>query len=605
MSGIRDTLLRASAAGVTLHISGAEILIGGNADEDLARLLASGFLWDWCGAAAIDKEACDFADALGVEVVLVESRDQAIAAAKEIALDATDGRIIGLDVETALKPEFAKPRKPIEINADSTLSERNRFEGKAPKGEPKPWRDPRMAEIKLLQLYAGGPRCFVFAREALGLALSSRLIRDRPLVAHNAAFESAFLTAAGVRRERPIECTMQAFGLLYGTMDRGLDNAALKVLGIRPPKSLQTSDWAAERLSRGQISYAGVDSILALRLWRKLLPMLHNRRETYELHRDVQPAIVAMEWRGMGFDKTEHAPQVETWSLEFSQACRSFSDITGKPPPLKDDDLRAWITEVATAEQLERWPRTAGGKLSAAADCIKWLILNDDPTVALVLDIKARKKLIDSFGERLQRFASPVTGRIHAGFNIGKAENGRFSADTPNLQQLPSKGAGKDFRRCVAAAEGCLLVCADFSQLELRIAAWRYRDRTMTKAFEDGKDVHSETVRLLGFDEVTSELRSLAKAINFGSIYGMSSRGIVEYAWSSFGIQMTEAEAEKHLERFFAAYRGIHQGRFEIWSAAKLCGWIPAGAHCAACRTSAQSHCAHGVWRRRANRSAS
>jgi DNA polymerase I-like protein with 3'-5' exonuclease and polymerase domains len=160
-----------------------------------------------------------------------------------------------------------------------------------------------------------------------------------------------------------------------------------------------------------------------------------------------------------------------------------------------------------------------------------------------------------------------------------EAENGRFSADTPNLQQLPSKGAGKDFRRCVTAARGRLLVCADFSQLELRIAAWRYRDRVMTQAFADGKDVHAETVGLLGFNEVTPERRSLAKAINFGSIYGMSARGLVEYAWSSFGIVMTEDEAEKHLHRFFSAYRGIYQSRFDVWKAAKACGAIEAGMH--------------------------
>jgi DNA polymerase I-like protein with 3'-5' exonuclease and polymerase domains len=278
-----------------------------------------------------------------------------------------------------------------------------------------------------------------------------------------------------------------------------------------------------------------------------------------------------------GVRQVEHARQVETWSREFARACHSFKEITGKSPPIKRADLQTWIEEVATAEQLDRWPRTADGGLSTAADRIKWLILNNDPTVPLVLDILARKKLIESFGTKLQRFTSPITGRIHAGFNIGKAENGRFSADTPNLQQLPSKGAGKDFRRCIVPANGCLLVCADFSQVELRIAAWRYRDSGMTRAFANGLDLHAETVRLLGFTEGTPELRSLAKAINFGSIYGMSAGGLVEYAWSSYGITMTEDEAQGHLNRFFAAYRGVYQGRFDVWKAANACGAIPAG----------------------------
>jgi DNA polymerase I-like protein with 3'-5' exonuclease and polymerase domains len=99
----------------------------------------------------------------------------------------------------------------------------------------------------------------------------------------------------------------------------------------------------------------------------------------------------------------------------------------------------------------------------------------------------------------------------------------------------------------------------------------------MTKAFADGEDIHARTVRLLGFNEVTPERRSLAKAINFGCIYGMSARGLVEYAFSSFDIVMTEADAQRHLERFFTTYSGLNQGRFDVWKAAKSSGAIPAG----------------------------
>jgi DNA polymerase-1 len=579
MSALRipDMMRLASEAGITFRISGAEILTDGpceNLDHgirtNLECLQSSGYLWDWSGAAAADREACAFAESLGVEAVLIESRDAAISAVNELCADNVFGQPMGLDIETALKPEFSKQRKPIAINTDGTFSETNRFGEVTGKGEPKHWRDPHLAEIKLLQLYAGGRRCFVFRGEALDLMLRSKLIRERPFVVHNAAFETAFLRAAGVERRQPIECTMQLVGLLYGTMNRSLENAGGKVLGLAVPKALQTSDWAARRLSRGQICYAATDAVLALQIWRKEAPRLRARR-------NVTPAVAGMEWRGIGFDKAEHDRRVEVWSQEFAEACRSFKATTGKSPPIKRADLQAWITEVATPEQLTTWPRTQDGGLSTASDSIKWLILNQNPTVAHVLDILSRKKLIESFGPPLQKFASPATGRIHTGFNIGKAENGRFSSDTPNLQQMPSKGAGKEFRRCVVAAEGCLLVCGDFSQVELRIAAWRHRDRAMTQAFAAGEDVHARTVRLLGFDEVTAERRSLAKAINFGCIYGMLARGLVEYAFSSFGIVMTEDEAQRHLDRFFATYSGLKQGRFDVWKAAKLCGAIPAG----------------------------
>jgi DNA polymerase-1 len=586
VSAIRDAMRLASEAGVTFRIAGAEIVTDGtieNLEEgvrtNLERMRSSGYLWDWSGAAAADREACDFADALGVEAVSIETRDAAIAAVKELLADDPFGGPIGLDIETALKPEFSKPRRSILINVDGSLSANNRVGEETAKGEPKFWRDPHLAEIKLLQLYAGGRRCFVFRSEALDLMLRSNLIREHPFVAHNAAFETAFLRAAGVERRQPIECTMQAFGLLHGTMDRRLEAAAAKVLGVAVPKSLQTSDWAAQKLSRGQICYAATDAVLAFRLWRKAVPVLrrNGRFTTYELQRNVAPAVALMEWHGIGFDKAEHDRQVETWSREFAGACRAFKETTGKAPPIRRADLQAWIAEAATPEQLATWPRTQDGGLSTAADCIKWLILNQDPTVPRVLDILSRKKLIESFGVNLQKFASPSTQRIHTGFNVGKAENGRFSSDGPNLQQMPSRGAGKEFRRCIVAAEGCLLVVADFSQIELRIAAWRHKDTVMTKAFADSEDIHSRTVRLLGFTEVTPERRSLAKAINFGCIYGMSARGLVEYAFSSFGIVMTEDEAQRHLDRFFATYSGLNQGRFDVWKAAKASGAISAG----------------------------
>src|SRR6516225_2295799 len=118
MMRIPDVLRRVNEAGVTLHLSGAEILLGGNVEnleddlrENIELLRTNGYLWDWCGAKAIDEEAIAFAEALGVESVLVETHDQAILAAKELSRDAADGRVIGLDIETSLKPEFAPPRK--------------------------------------------------------------------------------------------------------------------------------------------------------------------------------------------------------------------------------------------------------------------------------------------------------------------------------------------------------------------------------------------------------------------------------------------------------------------------------------------------------------
>jgi DNA polymerase-1 len=582
---IKKLMRAVRGAEVELRISGADILISGidklpsETQAELERLRKSGFLWSWCGADDDDQEAIDFASKLGVHAVLVEDEEQAQAAIRE--LRCSDG-CLGLDIETALKPEFAKPRPPVAINVTGTLSAEQPTAKKPKKSDPKPWADPNLTDIKALQLYDGGKQCFVFRGAALDTVLRSSLLRERLLVAHNAQFETSFLRQAGITTARPIEDTMQAFGLLCGTRDRSLAVASSTVLKLDPPKALQTSDWSAKRLSRGQIAYAASDSVLALRLWERLRPSLHGVQcwRSYELQRDALLECSDMERRGIGFNIEEHARQVDGWEKEYSAACTSYREVTGESPPLKRDALQVWIARVAQPELLGVWPRCKDNSLSIASGAIKWLIVDaQNPQVEAVLSILARKKLLDSFGRGFTKFISPLTGRIHCSINTGRDKSGRFSAECPNLQQLPAKRAPA-FRKCIQAAPGRLLVIADLSQIELRIAAWRYDDEAMTAAFRAGKDIHAETAAWINgipADQVTGEQRDKAKAVNFGSIYGMSARGLVEYAFSGFGVVLTLDEAQAMLDRFFALYAHLNQSRFKMWRSAVASGEAEAG----------------------------
>src|SRR5262249_55889561 len=216
-------LMRAvRASEIELRISGADILIDGldrlpcDLQEGLERLRKSGFLWSWCGADDADQEAIDFADKLGVGPVLIESEGQAQDAIRALSLS---NGCLGLDVETALKAEYAKPRPPVAINVTGVLSQEQPTAKKPKKSDPKPWADPNLATIKTLQLYNGGAECFVFRGTALEAVLKSPLLRERRLVAHGAQFETSFLRQAGITTASPIEDTMQAFGLICGTRD--------------------------------------------------------------------------------------------------------------------------------------------------------------------------------------------------------------------------------------------------------------------------------------------------------------------------------------------------------------------------------------------------
>ena len=242
---IKKLMRAVRAASVELRVSGDDVVADGvdrlpaEMKEELDKLRRSRFLWSWCGADDADLEAIEFAEKLGVDPVLVEDEEQARDAIRE--LGGSEG-CLGLDIETALKLEFAAPRPPIAVNVTGALSAVQPTSKKPKKSDPKPWADPNLTDIKTLQLFGGKGRCFVFRGAALATVLQSSLLRERQLVAHNAQFETSFLRHAGVATKKPIEDTMQAFGLLFGTRNRSLATASNAVLQLDPPKELQTSD---------------------------------------------------------------------------------------------------------------------------------------------------------------------------------------------------------------------------------------------------------------------------------------------------------------------------------------------------------------------------
>jgi hypothetical protein len=259
---LRRAVREAHALGIEFHICGDRVRVDGieRLPNKLREALDPDLLWAYTGADEDDEEAIAFLEALGVEAALVSNARDAAAAIAE--LEAQKSPVIGLDIETASKPKFAQPRPPILINQDGGIRKPKALDKKAPRP---PAIDPHRAEIATLQLFAGGTRCFVFLDAALDWVLASAWFTSQTFIAHNAAFESAFLQHRGVHVN--IGCTLQAGGLVigvgFGGERRALDSVSTEVLGLTPPKALQVSDWSAPQLSPGQICYAASDAILA------------------------------------------------------------------------------------------------------------------------------------------------------------------------------------------------------------------------------------------------------------------------------------------------------------------------------------------------------
>ena len=194
------------------------------------------------------------------------------------------------------------------------------------------------------------------------------------------------------------------------------------------------------------------------------------------------------------------------------------------------------------------------------------LVMSGDPAAELVLRSRAAEKraqMISAYRE-----AVGEDGRIHAEFDPLGTATGRFSCREPNLQNV---GRDTEMRACFVADPRKVLVIADYSQVELRVAAFLAKEEAMLAAFRSGEDIHSLTAgKLAGKNqkEVSEEERKLAKAVNFGLLYGMSARGLAEYGRISFGLKLEEKEAREFRRKFFEAYPGLQRWHEEARQAA-------------------------------------
>jgi DNA polymerase-1 len=218
------------------------------------------------------------------------------------------------------------------------------------------------------------------------------------------------------------------------------------------------------------------------------------------------------------------------------------------------DDVKAALAAVGVTVE-----STADGVLAAL----------DHPLAALLRDYRSVGKLADTYGREWLAKANPRNGRVLTAWNQLGADSGRMSSSSPNLQNLPRD---LRYRRCFVAGPGRVLVKADYSQIELRIAAKVADEDRMIAAFREGRDLHNLTAAaILGKPEsdVTKADRPLAKVVNFGLLYGMGWRGLRDYARKEYGVKLTDAQARGYREAFFKAYPGLRRWHDRVGSAVK------------------------------------
>ncbi len=215
--------------------------------------------------------------------------------------------------------------------------------------------------------------------------------------------------------------------------------------------------------------------------------------------------------------------------------------------------------------------KTAKGAPSTDEEVLEKLA-EDYPLPAKILEHRSLSKLKGTYTDKLAAMAEPSDGRVHTSYAQAVAVTGRLSSNEPNLQNIPIRTAeGRRVREAFVAAPGCVIASADYSQIELRIMAHLSGDAALIEAFKQGLDVHRATaaeVFGIAVDEVSSEQRRYAKAINFGLIYGMSAFGLAK----TLGIDNTAAK--NYIERYFARYPGVRAYMDETRQRAKAQGYV-------------------------------
>jgi DNA polymerase I len=483
------------------------------------------------------QQISPYLEIYGVRINFLSTYDETRWAIKELLKQNT---LLGLDIETYKLPEFIRDKQA--------------------------GLDPRKSGIRLVQIYDGEKTVYVFDILKLGgLSVLGLGIWEKPMVAHNAMFELKHLYHNGVFLKR-IGCTLLADRVLNGnrielkeslglSKSAGLKDLAKELLHLDVSKEMQTSDWSQEVLSNEQIEYAALDAVLVTKIFTYQREQLKKKDlvSVYTLYRDAQHPVACMEINGVGFDVIKHRELTQVWEKKKRELENILQGVIGNEINLNSGkQVSKWLEAFLMAEDLKTWPKTRKGQLSTSMSTYE-SYEHKYEIFSTFIEYGCITKRISSFGESFYQFIDPKVGRLYGSFSLGSTATGRMASSKPNMQNIPRE----NFRHLFCAKEGYVLIGLDYSQQELRVAALVSKDPALLHIYEMGEDAHintAATVLNIPKECVTKEQRQLAKALNFGLLYGQGAKGLMDYAKRNYDVVISLEEAEKLRNKFFTGY---------------------------------------------------
>ncbi|MGB1753853.1 MAG: DNA polymerase, partial [Paracoccaceae bacterium] len=303
--------------------------------------------------------------------------------------------------------------------------------------------------------------------------------------------------------------------------------------------------------------YAAEDADVTLRLWQMLKPRLHQARVTrvYEtLERPLVPVLAEMEMTGIKVNRDTLSRMSNAFAQKMAALEAEIHEMAGESFNVGSPKQLGEIMFDKLGYEGGKKGKT--GAYATGADVLEDLAtIHDLPK--RVLDWRQLSKLKSTYTDALQDHINPETGRVHTSYSIAGANTGRLASTDPNLQNIPVRTEdGRRIREAFVAEEGKVLVSLDYSQIELRILAHVAGIDSLKKAFRDGLDIHAMTASEMfdvPLDQMTSDIRRQAKAINFGVIYGISGFGLAR------NLRIPRAEAQGFIDRYFERFPGIRE----------------------------------------------
>jgi DNA polymerase I len=408
-----------------------------------------------------------------------------------------------------------------------------------------PWK----GEIRILSLAVPNARPWLLDLRGIGYDLGplKAVLEATKMIGHNAKFDSLWLRVKCQLELQELYCTCTASRLLTAGTDEenGLAACLATQLDIHLPKDQACSDWGTMLLTDDQIAYCADDVRYLHNLQIQLDAQLHNEglREVADLEMALLPVIVNVEAAGFAIDRPRLQSINDEARRETQNACAEIHQLF--PSHINPASPAQLLS--ALKEQGVNLPDTSEETLRRSADT-KFV-----PIVLRYRAAEKRQQLTRTLLDSIQDDA-----RIHGQFNPTGTATGRFSSKEPNMQNV-ERGP---VRECFIAQPGNVLIVADYSQIELRLAAAIAPEPAMINAYKHGTDLHVRTASvILNKTEasVTQDERRLAKGINFGLLYGQRADGLVRYLKTSYDVTITKREAERFISRFFRAYKGLQR----------------------------------------------